>query len=201
MVKEPGSRIPRSSLEDIRLMALSAYDRGMHPKDVAMAFGAGVSTVYGWIRARNEGGPEALKVKVLPGAAPKLSEEQVSRLWRLVAGSDPRQLQFDCALWTREMVRELIRREFGVTYTARGVGNLLRRMGLSPQRPLTRVATGFRRRRPLEDGRVPEDSQGGADRRGFDLLRGRGVRPYRLSFRNHLGAGRSDSDRARNRGP
>lgn len=120
-------------------MALSAYDRGMHPKDVALAFGAGVSTVYGWIQARNEGGPEALKVKALPGAAPKLSDEQVARLWRLIAGKDPRQLQFDFALWTREMVRELISREFGVTYTARGVGNLLHRMGLSPQRPLTRA--------------------------------------------------------------
>jgi transposase len=139
MSKEPGTRIPRSSLEDVRLLALSAYDRGMHPKDVALAFGAGISTVYGWIQARNEGGPDALKVKSPPGAVPKLSEEQVSRLWRLVVGRDPRQLQFDFALWTREMIRELIRREFGVTYTARGVGNLLHRMGLSPQRPLTRA--------------------------------------------------------------
>lgn len=139
MPKDPGTRIPRSRLEDIRMMALSAYDRGMHPSDVALAFGAGISTVYGWIQARNEGGPEALKVKSLPGAAPKLSEEQVSQLWKLIVGRDPRQLQFEFALWTREMVRELIRREFGVAYTARGVGNLLRRMGLSPQRPLTRA--------------------------------------------------------------
>jgi transposase len=139
MAKEPGSRIPRRSLEDIRLLAMSAYDRGMHPKDVALAFEAGVSTVYGWIQARNEGGPEALKVKPLPGAAPKLSDEQMKQLWKLIVGKDPRQLQFDFALWTCEMVRELIRREFGVTYTARAVGNLLHRMGLSPQRPLTRA--------------------------------------------------------------
>ncbi|WP_165818443.1 hypothetical protein [Frankia canadensis] len=47
MAKEAGSRIPRRKLEDIRLLALSAIDRGMHPKDSAEAFGAGVSTVYG----------------------------------------------------------------------------------------------------------------------------------------------------------
>jgi transposase len=139
MAKEPGSRIPRRNLEDIRLLALSAIDRGMHPRDAAEAFGAGVSTVYGWLQARDEGGLEALKVKTAPGRMPRLSEEQITRLWKLVVGRDPRQLQFDFALWTREMVRELIRREFGVDYTPQGVGKLLRRIGLSPQRPLTRA--------------------------------------------------------------
>ncbi|MHB8340866.1 MAG: winged helix-turn-helix domain-containing protein, partial [Mycobacteriales bacterium] len=33
---------------------------------------------------------------------------------------------FDFALWTREMVRELIRREFGVGLSAVSVGRLLR---------------------------------------------------------------------------
>lgn len=134
-----GSRIPRRNLEDVRLLALSAVDKGMHPRDAALAFGAGVSTVYGWLQARNEGGPDALKVKVASGRPPRLSEEQTTQLWKLIVGRDPRQMQFDFALWTREMVRELIRREFGVEYTAQGVGKLLRRMGLSPQRPLTRA--------------------------------------------------------------
>ncbi|MDT3443160.1 IS630 family transposase [Pseudofrankia sp. BMG5.37] len=139
MSKEPGSRISRRNLEDTRLLALSAIDKGMHPKDAALAFGAGVSTVYGWLQARNEGGPEALKVKMAPGRTPRLSDEQMSRLWRLVVGRDPRQLRFDFALWTRDLVRELIRREFGVEYTRQGVGRLLHRLGLSPQRPLTRA--------------------------------------------------------------
>jgi transposase len=52
---------------------------------------------------------------------------------------DPRQLQFEFALWTRQMVRELIKREFGVDYTPEAVGNILHDLGLSPQRPLTRA--------------------------------------------------------------
>ncbi|MEX5638184.1 IS630 family transposase, partial [Parafrankia sp. FMc2] len=111
----------------------------MHPRDAALAFGAGVSTVYSWLQARNEGGPDALKVKAASGRPPRLSEEQTTQLWKLIVGRDPRQMQFDFALWTREMVRELIRREFGIEYTAQGIGKLLRRMGLSPQRPLTRA--------------------------------------------------------------
>ena len=50
----------------------------------------------------------------MPGRAPKLSGEQMRRLYTLIAGADPRQLEFGFALWTRDMVRELIRREFTI---------------------------------------------------------------------------------------
>jgi hypothetical protein len=56
-----------------------------------------------------------------------------------LVGRDPRQFQFDFALWTRRIVRDLIRRQFGVEMTPQGVGLLLRRLGLSPQRPLYRA--------------------------------------------------------------
>jgi DDE superfamily endonuclease/Winged helix-turn helix len=56
-----------------------------------------------------------------------------------VVGNDPRQLRFTFALWTRAMVRELIRREFGVRLSEVSVGRLLRKLGLSPQRPLYRA--------------------------------------------------------------
>jgi transposase len=56
-----------------------------------------------------------------------------------VVGNDPRQLQFAFALWTRAMVRELVGREFGVRLSEVSVGRLLRKLGLSPQRPLYRA--------------------------------------------------------------
>src|ERR1019366_1318429 len=46
---------------------------------------------------------------------------------------------FEFALWTREMVREVIRREFAVRLSVVSVGRLLRKLGLSPQRPLHRA--------------------------------------------------------------
>jgi hypothetical protein len=66
-----------------------------------------------------------------------LSGGQLQRLSTLVVGNDPRQLQF--ALWTRAIVRELIRREFGAALSEVSVGRLLRKLGLSPQRPLYRA--------------------------------------------------------------
>jgi Winged helix-turn helix len=57
----------------------------------------------------------------------------------LIVGTNPRQLQFEFSLWTRDIVREVIRREFGVALSAVSVGRLLRTIGLSPQQPLYRA--------------------------------------------------------------
>lgn len=139
MAKAPGKRIARSSLEDTRRRVIEAVEGGLHPEDAAIAYGCGRSTVYGWLADYDAGGMAALSVKKPPGAAPKLTEKQMARLRQWIVGRDPRQLQFDFALWTREIIRDLIEREFGVTYTPQGLGKLLARLGLSPQRPLVRA--------------------------------------------------------------
>lgn len=139
MTKKPGGRIPRRSLEDTRALAVAALERGESPDRVAEIFGCGRSTVYAWWSAFREQGPEAFQVKESPGRPPRLTEKQEAHLWGVIVGKDPRQLQFEFALWTRGMVRELIRREFNVDFTPQGVGKLLRRIGLSPQRPLVRA--------------------------------------------------------------
>src|SRR4030095_15066542 len=69
----------------------------------------------------------------------KLSGSQLARLYTLVVSNDPRQLRFAFALWTRAVIRELIGREFGVRLSEVSVGRLLRKLGLSPQRPLYRA--------------------------------------------------------------
>ena len=63
----------------------------------------------------------------------------MSKLYAIITGSDPRQLRFDSGLRTRKIIRELIRREFGVKFSEIQVGRLLKKMGLSPQRPLYRA--------------------------------------------------------------
>jgi transposase len=106
---------------------------------VAAVLGLHRSTVFGWVAKCREGGQAALKARPVPGRPPKLSGAQLRRLYTLIVGADPRQMQFGFALWTREMVREVIRREFKVALSVVSVGRLLRRLGLSPQRPLHRA--------------------------------------------------------------
>jgi transposase len=139
MRENDGRKLDHQTLEVMRMRAVDAVAAGVHPEDVAASLGMGRGTVYGWLATYREGGKGALKARPVPGRPPKLTGEQMRRLYTLVVGTDPRQLQFAFALWTREMVRTLIRREFGVSLSAVSVGRLLRTLGLSPQRPLWRA--------------------------------------------------------------
>src|SRR6185437_15249513 len=139
MDRKGETRVPRRKLRDIRELAVSAMNKGMHPDKVADLYDVGRSTVYNWRKEYLDKGTAAFTVKTAPGRTPRLTGAQLERLRKLVVGRDPRQLQFDFALWTRQMVRELIKREFGVDYTPKAVGNILHGMGLSPQRPLVRA--------------------------------------------------------------
>lgn len=121
------------------MLVLAAIDKGMHADDAAYFFECGRSTVYGWLKVRREGGPAALVVRKPPGAAPKLSDQQMAQLRGIIVGKDPRQFQLGYALWTRALVREVIVRKFGVEFSLPAVGTLLQRLGLSPQRPLVRA--------------------------------------------------------------
>jgi transposase len=56
-----------------------------------------------------------------------------------IIGKNPDQLGFDFQLWTRRIVRDLIAERFDVEFTPQGVGKLLAKLGLSPQRPLRRA--------------------------------------------------------------
>jgi transposase len=136
MREDDGRKLDHKTLEQLRLRAVRQIEQGAHPEDVAAALGMTRAAVYGWLAKYREGGLEALKARPVPGRPPTLSGAQLQRVYTLVVGNDPRQLQFTFALWTRAMVRELIRREFAVRLSEVSVGRLLRKLGLSPQRPL-----------------------------------------------------------------
>lgn len=139
MRENDGRKLDHRTLEALRLRAVDQVAQGAHPEDVAAALGMHRTTVYGWLAKARSGGREALAARPVPGRPRKLSGTQMRRVYDLVVGSDPRQLQFEFALWTREMIRELIRREFGVALSVVSVGRLLKALGLSPQRPLWRA--------------------------------------------------------------
>ncbi len=139
MRENDGRKLDHKTLEVLRLRAVDQIEAGAHPEDVAETLGLARGTVYMWLAKYREGGKDALRAKPVPGRPPKLSGEQLRRLYTLIVGGDPRQLEFELALWTREMVRELIRREFKVALSVVSVGRLLRKLGLSPQRPLYRA--------------------------------------------------------------
>jgi transposase len=114
-------------------------EAGKSPDEIAEIMNVGRSTVFEWQRKYREGGLAALSTKFASGRPTTLSDQQMMRLYSLIEGNDPRQYSFAAALWTRQIVRDLIRQRFRVAVSLITVGRILKKLGMSPQRPLYRA--------------------------------------------------------------
>jgi transposase len=139
MRKDDGRQLSHATLEEIRIRAVKRVEAGESPEDVIRALGFSRARIYEWLAAWREGGIEALRARPVPGRPMKLSSEAIRFVYQAVTTKNPMQMKFEFALWTRDMVRELIREHFKVRLSEVSVGRLLRKLGLSPQRPLARA--------------------------------------------------------------
>jgi len=93
--------------------------------------------MYQWHRGRGKK-PRSIEARPAPGRPRRLSDAQERKLRKLlVTGAQAAGFAND--LWTCRRVRELIRKECGVSYHLNHLPKLLRRLGFSPQRPIRRA--------------------------------------------------------------
>lgn len=137
--KLDGRKLDHKTLEAIRIRAVHAVQAGQSPEQVIAALGMTRAIIYRWLSAYNAGGQQALQAKKLFGRPPKLGISSVRWIYRTVVGKNPLQLKFEFALWTREMIRDLIKRKFGISMSVVSVGRMLAKLGLTCQRPLFRA--------------------------------------------------------------
>jgi len=123
----------------VRKLAVQRVLGGESAAEVTRSFGLGDKTIFPWLKIAREKGIDALAPKMRPGRNRMLVpiEEQEVKHW--ILGGDPRQYGFDFGLWTRQIVVNLIEEKLGVSMSVSGVGKLLHRLGLTPQKPLRRA--------------------------------------------------------------
>lgn len=73
------------------------------------------------------------------GSRRALSAKEERRAQQLICGKCPDQLSMPLALWTRAAIRELVRRQFGIRLSIRGVGEYVARWGHAPQKAARRA--------------------------------------------------------------
>jgi transposase len=125
--------------EGRRRRAWELKEHGWNQQDSAAALGVTGGAVSQWLkRAREQGGPEALRRHPAPGRQPRLTPEQVAQLPSLLApGAEA--YGFRGQVWTCKRVAELIWRTFGVRYHPAPVSRLLHAARQSVQRPIPRA--------------------------------------------------------------
>ena len=126
--------------EGRRLRAFELEQQGWSQQRTAEALGVSKGAVSQWMkRARQGGGPQALKRRPAPGATPRLSDEQRAKLPELLARGAQAH-GFKGEVWTCERVATVIRKEFGVSYHPAHVSRLLKALKQSLQKQPQRQA-------------------------------------------------------------
>ena len=121
-----------------RLRAWELSQKGWKQKAIAEALGVSAGAVSQWLKQASAEGPEALRHRKGGGPKPRLSEEQMTQLPKLLA-QGAEHFGFRGEVWTQPRVAALIQREFGVSYHPAHVGRLLKRLRWSRQKPVERA--------------------------------------------------------------
>jgi len=137
--RQDARRLDHKTLTELRRRGVASIQGGQSPAVVARALGVHRITVYGWLSLYRRGGWGALDARKRGGRRPKLDAKALRWIYDAVTLKNPLQFKFKFALWTSKMVREVIRRRFGITLSKASVCRLLGQLGLSPQRPLWRA--------------------------------------------------------------
>ena len=130
---------PQDWREARRIRAWELKEAGWKPIRIAEALGVTRGAVSQWFKAAEVGGVEALRKRTGGGPKPGLSETDLKRLEQLLT-QGAQAHGFRGEVWTRARVGEVIKREFGLVYTPEHVGNLLKKIGWSRQKPLKRAS-------------------------------------------------------------
>jgi transposase len=130
-MKTPGTAEQRFSQ---RCRALAIVKQGLSSAQVASRLGVDPRTVRRWKQAFRRGGKVGLKPKKAPGQRSRLTTVQRRGLvQRLLKGAVSQGFSTD--LWTCPRIKQLIRREYGVTYHVDYIPCVMKSLGFTVQKP------------------------------------------------------------------
>ncbi len=122
-----------------RARAVRAYIDGSRVVDIADQVRSARGSVNFWLGWYESEGAEGLRTKKAPGAAPRLTAEQLDELSAIVEAG-PMDAGFTSGVWTGPMIGRLIQDKWGVSYHNHHIPRLLNKLGFSVQRPRKRLA-------------------------------------------------------------
>jgi len=124
--------------EERRKRAWELKRAGRTQKEIAEVLGVTEGAVSQWMKSAREGGKAALKAHPAKGARPRLTAEQQAQIPAVLA-KGATAYGFVGDVWNSRRLAVAIKREFGVSYHPDHCGYLVRKMGYSMQKPMTRA--------------------------------------------------------------
>ena len=114
--------------------AVLGYIEGRSVAQITVELDVSSSAIKKWLRRYDVRGVQGLWTRTAPGAAHRLSDEQLAHL-KDVIRAGPQAAGFSSGVWNGPMVKHWIEENFGVQYHKQHIPRLLHRLGFSVQRP------------------------------------------------------------------
>ena len=125
--------------EERRKRAWELKQAGWKQQEIAVALGVTEGAVSQWMTRARMGGEEALKAHPAPGAKARLTAEQQAQIPAVLA-KGAAAYGFEGDVWNSRRLAVAFKREFDVSYHPDHCGSLVRKMGYSLQKPITRAS-------------------------------------------------------------
>jgi transposase len=142
MEKIDARKLSTDAQQALRYQVIRLRKQGRTHVEISAITGIHRSTsVAWWNRYKNEG-KKAIKIKKRGrpvGSCRKLNKEQENEIRRAIRDKCPDQMKLPFALWTRQAVKQLIRKLWGIEVPIRTIGDYLKRWNFTPQKPLKRA--------------------------------------------------------------
>ncbi len=140
--KEDARRLSTDAQKEKRVLAMKLRDRGMKNSEVAKLVGVNPATVSVWRSRYLKDGKKGIEIGQRGrklGDKKRLTPDQENLIKRKLIDTNPSQLQFKFALWTREAVQTLITHEIGEELPISTVGDYLKKWEFTSKKPIKRA--------------------------------------------------------------
>ena len=131
----------KDSQEAIRMLVVAFLMKGKGTKkEAGEMYGLTQRAVEKIWNRYKEGGKRSLvsKKRGVKGGK-KITSEQAKEIKRLIRDKMPEQLKLRYGLWTRDAVKNLMKRKYGITLSKWQVGRYLKKWGYTPQKPVAKA--------------------------------------------------------------
>ena len=142
MEKIDARKLSTDAQQEIRYQVIRLRKQGRTHIEISAITGIHRSTSVAWWNRYKSEGKKALRIKKRGrpiGSCRKLNKEQEKEIRNTIRDKCPDQMKLPFALWTRQAVKQLIRKLWGIKVPIRTIGDYLKRWNFTPQKPLKRA--------------------------------------------------------------
>jgi len=134
-------KVTTQAQQEKRNIAMKLREKGIKNSEVANIVGVHQCTVSQWYSKYKKNKKSIIIAKRGrdKGAGARMTKEQEQQIIRMLIDTNPQQLKFKFALWTREAVRYLIKSELDIDMPISTVGDYLKKWQFTSKKPIKRA--------------------------------------------------------------